>query len=224
MRRSELREMAGVSGCVSQSQSGTARGTARRDYARLPGARLTEKRSFESPSRKARPASDKNRSAKRCETIRVSRLSRDTADKDVASRGASRPSINRGGIRLRAFLSSLPGLTEFVIAGLVPAISIPETRSMRDYFLYILASRPGGAIYVGVTRDLARRLAEHRQGTVDSFTKRYGVHRLVYFETYPTAYTAIQREKNIKHWPRSWKANLIKSMNPAWNDLSKDMF
>jgi putative endonuclease len=95
---------------------------------------------------------------------------------------------------------------------------------MREYYVYILASRPGGAIYVGVTNDLARRLHQHRKGIADSFTKRYGIHRLVYFEAYQAAYPAIQREKNIKHWPRSWKANLIKTTNPAWNDLSKDMF
>lgn len=70
---------------------------------------------------------------------------------------------------------------------------------MRDYYLYILASRPGGAIYVGVTNNLLRRLDEHRRGVADGFTKRYGIHRLVYFETYPSAYVAIQREKNIKH-------------------------
>lgn len=94
---------------------------------------------------------------------------------------------------------------------------------MREYYLYILASRPGGAIYVGVTNDLPRRLHEHRMGKADTFTKRYGIRRLVYFETYQSAYTAIQREKNIKHWPRSWKANLIKSVNPAWDDLSADL-
>jgi putative endonuclease len=94
---------------------------------------------------------------------------------------------------------------------------------MRVYVVYILASRPGGAIYVGVTNDLLRRLHEHKTGAADSFTKRYGIHRLVYFECYASAYLAIQREKNIKHWSRAWKANLIKSINPGWDDLSKEM-
>jgi putative endonuclease len=105
------------------------------------------------------------------------------------------------------------------MAGLVPAIPIREARRMRHYYVYILASRPGGAIYVGVTNDLVRRVYEHRMGLVPRFTKRYGIGRLVYFEVYDSAYQAIQREKNIKHWPRAWKTRLIGESNSTWRDL-----
>jgi putative endonuclease len=88
-----------------------------------------------------------------------------------------------------------------------------------DFCVYILASRPGGTLYVGVTNDLVRRIFEHRQGLVPGFTKRYGVKMLVYYEQHDTALAAIQREKNIKHWPREWKIDLIISMNPDWRDL-----
>jgi putative endonuclease len=87
-----------------------------------------------------------------------------------------------------------------------------------DYWVYILASAPGGTLYVGVTNDLVRRTYEHREGLVKGFTKKYGVKRLVYFEQHDTAYAAIQREKNIKHWPREWKIDLIVKDNPDWRD------
>jgi len=86
-------------------------------------------------------------------------------------------------------------------------------------WVYILASGPGGTLYVGVTNDLVRRIYEHRNSLVPGFTKRYGVKRLVYFEEHATAPLAIQREKNVKHWPREWKIDLIVSMNPDWRDL-----
>lgn len=70
-----------------------------------------------------------------------------------------------------------------------------------------------------VTSELVRRVFEHRTGAVPGFTKRYGVKDLVYFERHETIMTAIQREKNIKHWPREWKIDLIVSMNPNWRDL-----
>ena len=90
---------------------------------------------------------------------------------------------------------------------------------MRQFYVYILASRPGGALYVGVTNNLVRRVYEHRHGMIEGFTKHYHIHRLVYFEVYSTARDAIQREKNIKHWPRAWKTRLIAQMNPTWRDL-----
>jgi len=86
-------------------------------------------------------------------------------------------------------------------------------------WVYILASAPGVTRYVGVTNNLVRRIYEHRNGLVRGLTKRYGVKRLVYFEEHATAPLAIQREKNIKHWPREWKIDLIVSMNPEWRDL-----
>jgi putative endonuclease len=88
-----------------------------------------------------------------------------------------------------------------------------------SYWVYILASRPGGTLYIGVTNDLVRRVFEHREGLVPGFTKKYGVKRLVYYEQYDSITTAIQREKNLKHWPREWKIDLILSINPTWCDL-----
>jgi putative endonuclease len=88
-----------------------------------------------------------------------------------------------------------------------------------DFWVYILANRRGGTLYVGVTSDLVRRAFEHREGLVPGFTKRYGIKMLVYYERHDTAAAAIQREKNIKHWPREWKIDLILSMNPDWRDL-----
>jgi putative endonuclease len=91
------------------------------------------------------------------------------------------------------------------------------------FWVYILASRPGGTLYVGVTNNLVRRVYEHREGLVAGFTRRYGVKSLVYYEQHDTAVAAIQREKNIKHWPREWKIDLIVSMNPDWRDLYNDI-
>ena len=87
------------------------------------------------------------------------------------------------------------------------------------YFVYILASRQNGTLYVGVTNDLVRRGYEHREGQGTGFTSRYGVKRLVYFEIFDDVGRAIQREKTIKHWSRAWKISLIKSRNPTWRDL-----
>jgi putative endonuclease len=86
-------------------------------------------------------------------------------------------------------------------------------------WVYILASRPGGTLYVGASNDLIRRAFEYRGGLVPGFTKRYGIKMLVYYERHETAGLAIQREKNIKHWPREWKIDLILSINPHWRDL-----
>ena len=109
------------------------------------------------------------------------------------------------------------------MAGLVPAISIRKTRTVRQFYVYILASRPGGALYVGVTNNLVRRVYEHKNKMVQGHTKRYKIDRLVYFEIYDTAYQAIQREKNIKHWPRVWKTRLIAKENETWRDLYDDI-
>ena len=99
----------------------------------------------------------------------------------------------------------------------------PQVKPAGDRWLG--ASRQGGrnGLYVGVTNDLVRRAFEHRQGLVPGFTKRYGIKMLVYYEHHDTAAAAIQREKNIKHWPREWKIDLILSMNPDWRDLYDDI-
>lgn len=91
---------------------------------------------------------------------------------------------------------------------------------MKNYYVYILASKKKGTLYVGVTNDLARRMYEHRNGVVEGFTKRFHVHRLVYYEQTENVAAAIQREKQFKRWLREWKIELIESVNPKWDDLS----
>ncbi|MBS7543166.1 GIY-YIG nuclease family protein [Ancylobacter oerskovii] len=90
---------------------------------------------------------------------------------------------------------------------------------MKGGFVYILANRPDGTLYVGVTSDLVRRIWEHREGLADGFTKRYGLKTLVHFERFDDIASAIQREKTMKHWPRAWKVRLIHAGNPQWRDL-----
>ncbi len=85
--------------------------------------------------------------------------------------------------------------------------------------IYILASAPRGTLYIGVTSDLVKRVWEHRNDLVDGFTRKYGVHRLVYFELHQRMYDAIQREKRLKRWERLWKIELIEKRNPEWRDL-----
>ena len=91
------------------------------------------------------------------------------------------------------------------------------------YFVYLLASRPYGTLYVGVTSNLAKRLAEHKAKLVRGFTAEYGVDRLVWFECHDEHASALQREKRIKEWKRDWKINLIQAVNPEWKDLSVDL-
>ncbi len=102
----------------------------------------------------------------------------------------------------------------FVMAGLTR----PSIKQMA-YWLYFLASKPGSTLYLGVTNDLVRCVYEHREGLAESFTRRYGIKRLVYFETHETIAAALQREKNLKHWSREWKIDLIVASNPDWRDL-----
>jgi putative endonuclease len=90
--------------------------------------------------------------------------------------------------------------------------------------VYILASKPYGTLYIGVTSNLADRVEAHQKGCVDGFTKQYGVHTLVYFEMHAGMYEAIQREKRLKKWNRAWKIRLIEEMNPEWKDLSEQAF
>lgn len=90
---------------------------------------------------------------------------------------------------------------------------------MNNYYTYILASQRRGTLYIGVTSDLIRRIHEHKSGTANSFTKKYNVYILVYFESTPEVLVAISREKQLKAWRRSWKLQLIEKQNPAWRDL-----
>src|SRR4051812_24623004 len=92
-------------------------------------------------------------------------------------------------------------------------------RAERVYYIYILASKTNGTLYIGMTNDLSRRVYEHREGLVKGFTKRYGVKRLFFFKFFPTAADAIHREKRLKKYPRAWKINLIREHNPQWHDL-----
>jgi putative endonuclease len=85
--------------------------------------------------------------------------------------------------------------------------------------VYILASKRNGTLYIGVTSDIFNRTSLHKQDLIEGFTKRYGVHRLVYYEMHLTMADAIRREKRLKKWNRAWKIRLIESMNPEWEAL-----
>ena len=87
------------------------------------------------------------------------------------------------------------------------------------YYVYILASRIGGTLYIGVTNDLVRRVFEHKSKFVAGFTKKYNVFKRVYHEQYDSIENAIQREKQLKKWNRQWKVRLIEERNPNWDDL-----
>lgn len=94
----------------------------------------------------------------------------------------------------------------------------------RGGWVYFITNKPNGVLYTGVTNNIARRAWEHREGTADSFTKRHGLTRIVYAERFEDIRPAIQREKNIKHWPRAWKVRLILEQNPGWADLYELLF
>ena len=89
----------------------------------------------------------------------------------------------------------------------------------RHYYVYMLASRIGGTLYIGVTNDLVGRVFEHKSKFVEGFTEKYDIARLVYFEQFDDAENAITREKQLKKWNRAWKIRLIEENNPNWEDL-----
>jgi putative endonuclease len=91
---------------------------------------------------------------------------------------------------------------------------------MKDYYVYIMASQRNGTLYIGVTNDIIRRVAEHKQGLIEGFTKEYHVHLLVHLEWFGDIRDAIKREKQLKKWNRQWKIELIEKNNPHWIDLS----
>ena len=93
-------------------------------------------------------------------------------------------------------------------------------RMSNTYYVYILASRRNGTIYIGVTNDLARRVGEHRDGLASKFTKKYAIKTLVYYEIFEDVHTAIARETRLKKYKRDWKVNLIEESSPHWRDLS----
>jgi putative endonuclease len=92
---------------------------------------------------------------------------------------------------------------------------------VREYYVYIMASRRDGTLYIGVTSDLDRRVLDHKHDLVPGFTKRYGVHRLVWVEIHSDIREAIGREKQLKGWNRAWKIKLIEAGNPTWRDLAE---
>ena len=94
-----------------------------------------------------------------------------------------------------------------------------ETAVNKQPAVYILASKRNGTLYTGVTSDLVKRVWEHKNNMVEGFTKRYGVHQLVWYEVHEGMESAIEREKQLKEWKRKWKLELIESTNPNWQDL-----
>lgn len=94
---------------------------------------------------------------------------------------------------------------------------------MKSYFVYILASKRNGTLYIGVTNDLIRRAHEHKKGIIKGFTKNYKIDKLVYFEETDDVQVAIEREKQLKKWNRKWKLFLIEKDNPHWKDLYYDL-
>ena len=92
----------------------------------------------------------------------------------------------------------------------------------KTYYVYILASKRNGTLYIGVTNDLERRLYEHRNNLIEGFTNKYNVHHLVYYEDVNDIQSALLREKQLKRWTRKWKIELIEKVNPEWLDLAED--
>ena len=102
-------------------------------------------------------------------------------------------------------------------------LSFPRRREssifMKQYYVYILASKKNGTLYIGVTSDIVKRIYEHKKNLIDGFTKEYDVHDLVYYEQHNEIEEAILREKQMKKWNRKWKIRCIEEMNPEWKDL-----
>lgn len=97
------------------------------------------------------------------------------------------------------------------------------SREVKRPAVYMLTSKRNGTLYVGVTADLVKRVWEHKNEVVEGFTRRYGVHLLVWFEMHESMASAISREKAIKEWKRAWKLELIERSNPVWKDLYADI-
>lgn len=91
----------------------------------------------------------------------------------------------------------------------------------KQYYVYIMASKRNGTLYIGVTNDLERRVHEHKNESLEGFSKKYGTNVLVYFEETPDVYSALEYEKRLKNWNRKWKLDLIEKKNLHWEDLSE---
>lgn len=96
--------------------------------------------------------------------------------------------------------------------------------AQKQYYVYLLASKKYGTLYIGVTSQLSQRIYQHKECMVDGFTKKYNVHQLVYYEIHEDINAAILREKQMKKWNRQWKINLIEQNNPQWVDLAYDLW
>jgi putative endonuclease len=93
----------------------------------------------------------------------------------------------------------------------------------KGFYVYVLASHHNHVLYIGITSNLPKRIWEHKTKVIKGFTDRYNVDRLVYYEVYDNAESAIKRERNIKEWKRQWKINLIEKANPQWSDLYEEI-
>lgn len=93
----------------------------------------------------------------------------------------------------------------------------------KQFYVYILAKERNSTFYIGITSNLQKRIFEHKNNTADSFTQKYGIHKLVYYEIFDDPENAIKREKRLKKWNRTWKMRIIEEMNPDWNDLYEDI-
>lgn len=97
-------------------------------------------------------------------------------------------------------------------------------KNVHEYYVYILTNMPNGTLYIGMTNNLERRILEHKSGSVEGFTKKYGLKTLIYFEVHQNVNEAILREKQLKKWKRQWKIDLIEKDNPNWSDLTNDWY
>ena len=95
---------------------------------------------------------------------------------------------------------------------------------MTTFYVYILANKPNGVLYVGMTNELERRIAEHKGKQIRGFTHKYNIDKLVYFEEFETSDEAFQRERQMKKWKRDWKIEIIENKNPEWKDLANNWY
>ncbi len=101
----------------------------------------------------------------------------------------------------------------------MPGLTRHPGMNSKDCYVYILANKKNGALYIGVTSNLKKRIWEHKNNVVEGFTKKYQIHILVYFEQTDNVISAIEREKQLKNWKRKWKIELIEKDNSTWKDL-----